>query len=180
MKLLLLYGPEASGKSTIGVELARRTGWPLLANHDTLNIALRLYSAASAEAYDLSWAIRREILAFEGRQGRPGIVLTWAYSLPHSQRHWQALVEFCAARAFALLPVRLRCDADTLRERVVAPGRAAAGMVSSVAALDQLLLVNRYPRLPGIDSLEVDTTRQAPGDAANAIVCHFRLEHVAA
>ena len=43
MNLIILFGPPAVGKMTVGQELSRLTGYPLLHNHMTIDLVTEFF-----------------------------------------------------------------------------------------------------------------------------------------
>lgn len=43
MKLIILFGPPAVGKRTVGLELAKLTGLKLIHNHTTIELVLNFF-----------------------------------------------------------------------------------------------------------------------------------------
>ncbi len=50
MKFVLLFGPQAVGKMTVGQELERLTGLKLFHNHMTIDLVAPFFSYGSARA----------------------------------------------------------------------------------------------------------------------------------
>lgn len=57
MKLILIYGPEASGKLTVAGELAAITGYRVFHNHVSIEVARSVFHLGTEEFAELSWAI---------------------------------------------------------------------------------------------------------------------------
>ena len=53
-KLVLLTGPQAVGKMTVGQELAKITGLKLFHNHMTIDLALKFFDYSTKEGQKIS------------------------------------------------------------------------------------------------------------------------------
>ena len=51
MNLVLLYGPPAVGKMTVGAQLSQLTGYPLFHNHLTVDLGLLFFPFGSCLLY---------------------------------------------------------------------------------------------------------------------------------
>ena len=60
--LLILLGPHAVGKMTVGQEIAKITGLRLFHNHMSIELALKLFSHSETEWNILNEAIRKNVL----------------------------------------------------------------------------------------------------------------------
>ena len=60
MDLVILFGPQAVGKMTVGEELQKLTGLKLFHNHMTIDLVLKLFSWE--EGQDLIRTFRDEIM----------------------------------------------------------------------------------------------------------------------
>ena len=50
MKLILIFGPQAVGKMTVGQELATLTGLKLFHNHMTIDLVSPIFDYSTTEA----------------------------------------------------------------------------------------------------------------------------------
>lgn len=86
MDIVILVGPQAVGKMTVGEELERQTGLKLLHNHMTIDLVLRFMSWD--QGIDLILQIREEIMKRVAKyQSIPGMIITfiWAFN---QQEDW--------------------------------------------------------------------------------------------
>jgi shikimate kinase len=61
MKLVILFGPPAVGKMTVGQELAKATGLKLFHNHVTIELVLNFFEFGTKEFFRLNSLFRKEI-----------------------------------------------------------------------------------------------------------------------
>ncbi len=82
MKFVLIFGPQAVGKMTVGHELEKKTELKLLHNHMTIDLLQPIFDF-SPEMWRLSSLIREEIFKSVANSELPGIIFTyvWAFDL---------------------------------------------------------------------------------------------------
>ncbi|MDQ0427296.1 hypothetical protein QOZ98_000121 [Planomicrobium stackebrandtii] len=82
MKLILLFGPQAVGKMTIGHELEKITSLKLLHNHMTIDMLHPLFGFGT-ETWRLSTIFREEIFKSVANSNLEGMIFTyvWAFDM---------------------------------------------------------------------------------------------------
>ncbi|MGK7378018.1 AAA family ATPase [Planococcus sp. 1R117A] len=93
MKLILLFGPQATGKMTIGKELEKITGLKLFHNHMTIEL-LHPFFGFSSEMWRLSNLFRAEIFKALSKSEMNGIIFTyvWAFDM---EEDWDFVRKTC-------------------------------------------------------------------------------------
>lgn len=93
MKFILLFGPQAVGKMTVGRELEKKTGFKLFHNHMTLEL-LHPFFGFSPETFRLSGLIREEMFKSMAKSGMEGVIFTyvWAFDM---QEDWDFIAKTC-------------------------------------------------------------------------------------
>tara|TARA_B100001094_G_C18014173_1_gene711674 strand:+ start:276 stop:866 length:591 start_codon:yes stop_codon:yes gene_type:complete len=81
MKFVLIFGPVAVGKMTVGQELAQKTGFKLLHNHMTIEPLLNIFDYGTKEFTYLNSLFRHEILTQVAQSQLPGFIMTYAWAL---------------------------------------------------------------------------------------------------
>ena len=177
MHLVLLHGAPATGKHTIGRELAARTGFELYHNHLVVDAVLARHAFGSpgfVAERDAAW---RAHLAAPPAGGRPGRVFTFnpENSVP------QAFIDWLFADLPRTAGLRLHSVAVTAPEAAI-EARLAAEERRRFRKLTDLDLYRRLraagtflrPTIPRTD-LAVDSTRFAPADAAAHVAAALGL-----
>ena len=77
MKLVIIFGPHAVGKMTVGQELARRTGLKLFHNHMTIEVVSDLFENIPGERGRLTNLFRKEIFESYSRSDEYGMIFTY-------------------------------------------------------------------------------------------------------
>lgn len=81
MELVVVFGPPAVGKMTVGRELSRLTGYPLLHNHLTIEPLLEVFAWSSPAFQRLKEEFRRRIVEEAVAAELPGLVFTYVWGL---------------------------------------------------------------------------------------------------
>ena len=63
MNLIIVFGPPAAGKMTVGQELAKLTGYKLLHNHMTIDLVTELFDFGTPQFKRLVPAFRQMLVA---------------------------------------------------------------------------------------------------------------------
>ena len=87
--LIIVVGPQAVGKMTVGQAICARTGYRLLHNHMSIELALNFFDFGDAGFRDLSETIRDSVFRTVAESPLPGLVFTfvWAFDL-ESDAHY--------------------------------------------------------------------------------------------
>lgn len=82
--LVLIVGPPAVGKMTVGHELAQRTGLRLFHNHHTIELVLRFFAFGTPPYRRLVDEFRRRVFEEVAASDLPGLIFTyvWAFDDP--------------------------------------------------------------------------------------------------
>lgn len=81
MHFVVIFGPPAVGKMTVGYELAKRTGFKLLHNHMTIDLVLNFFPFGDPQFSTLVGEFRRRIVEEVAVSDAPGLVFTYVWSL---------------------------------------------------------------------------------------------------
>jgi hypothetical protein len=175
VKLLILYGAPASGKLTIGEEIAQRTGFSLFHNHLTFSVASSVLPYGTEPFAALCWDLRMAVFEGVANADKAGLIFTWAYSHPEHQRYVAMLELFKEKWGAELLSAYLFCNRDERRRRVSGASRAEVGKVASLEKLTEIEANKNYCLIPNWPSFMIDTSQANPPEVAKAIIDHFSL-----
>jgi hypothetical protein len=176
MTLVILYGPPAVGKLTVGTELAKLTGFKLFHNHLAIDIALEMFDF-NTPAYH---AFKHEIWHAAFRAGAdyrlPGMIFTFVYEAPNDDRYLTELMDLLAEHSVKVRFVQLTADTDTLRTRLVDPSRQQYRKLNNVGVLNEYLATDKLLRpMPFEPTVAFDTTHTPPVEVARQIQAHYQL-----
>lgn len=81
MDFVIIFGPQAVGKMTVGEELAKKTGLKLFHNHMTIDLVLQFFTWE--EGKELIKDFREAILKQMASSKQPGLIFTyvWAFDM---------------------------------------------------------------------------------------------------
>jgi hypothetical protein len=175
MDLVFLYGPPAAGKLTVGRELAKLTGYTLFHNHQSIDWARELIELDGPGFWRLVLKLRNVALE-EAVEARMSLITTFVYIAGFDLTDLDRLCAKVADDGGRTCFVRLNCDIEALEARVVAEERVAMRKLSTLGGFrDYVARLDVTSALPGRESLHIDTTHVAPGEAARRIVEHYGL-----
>jgi len=169
MNLVFLHGPAASGKLTVGRELARLTGYRLFHNHLVVDAVTAVFDFGSESFVRLreeTWlSVFREAALRE-------VSLIFTFTPERTVRESfvgdaVAAVEGAGGR---VLFVELICPESELERRIEDGSRAEFGKLRSKALLQELRGAGAfdYPKLP--TDLRIDSSEITPAEAAVLIL----------
>ena len=81
MHLVVVFGPPAVGKMTVGHEICRRTSYKLFHNHLTIEPFLGIFEFGSPSFNRLSAEFRRRVVEEAVASDLPGLVFTFVWGL---------------------------------------------------------------------------------------------------
>jgi hypothetical protein len=174
-----LIGKPGVGKYTIGAELARLTGARLVDNHSINNVIFNLVNADGitplpAEIWPRVSQVRAAVLDTLVHVSPLDLSFVFTNFLrgddDSEQVGFMELAAVAEARGSIFVPVILSCVTAELVRRIVQPDRRAR--MKMVDPVQGARLNDDVPQfrsdLP--NTLELDVSQTAPGDAAQAIV----------
>lgn len=189
-QFVLIFGPPAVGKMTVGTALSERTGLPLFHNHLTVELVHPFFAMDAPKYRELVDEFRTRIFEEVAATEGPGIVFTFAWDmtdLRNKERvdRWTSIFSERGAQVayvelFAELESRLARNRDPARLEQKPSKR-------DVAASEARLLESERTRRLNSDGdfyypdrhLRIDNTHLAPEAVAAMLVERFCLPNVA-
>lgn len=183
--LVVIVGPPAVGKMTVGLELEALTGIPLFHNHLAIEAVLPVFPYGSEPFNRLVRSFRRSIFEEVAQSDLPGLIFTyvWAFDQPGDRRFIDETTTLFAEHGLRTAFVELYAVLETRLARNETPGRLMAKPSKrDVEASRERLLANesRYVLnsdgdFPFPDHLKLDNTDLSPHEAALRVASHFQL-----
>ena len=94
MKLILLFGPQAVGKMTVGQELEKITGLKLFHNHMTIDLVSNFFDYGSEEGRNLVDIYRMEMFKTVSKSNLKGLIFTFTWCLD-LEEDWEYTKNIC-------------------------------------------------------------------------------------
>ncbi|MDF2629553.1 MAG: hypothetical protein K0R39_3384, partial [Symbiobacteriaceae bacterium] len=125
MHFVIIFGPPAVGKMTVGLELQKLTGMPLFHNHMTIEPLLRIFPYGSPPFARLNEEFRTRIFEEAAASDLPGLIFTyvWAFDVAEDKEFLDKVTaiftaqgaEVCYVELSSPLGERLRRNETELR-----------------------------------------------------------------
>jgi len=186
MDFVVIFGPPAVGKMTVGHELARLTGLKLFHNHMTIDLVLPFFAFGTPPFGRLVGEFRRRIFEEVAASDGPGLIFTYVWALDNEGD--RAYVDSCCAifrargarvafaELAAELPERLVRNRSAFRLEQKPSKRDLEWSDGNVRDLDARHKLNSAGDFFYPDAhLKLDTTHLSAEEAARRIRDHFGL-----
>lgn len=176
MKLIFIYGMPATGKLTVGRELALRTGFKLFHNHLVVDLLLSVFEFGSPGFVRLREEIWLRVMKEASDAGLPGLIFTFAPERTVRPGFIREVEKLISTEKGTLDFVELVCPLDELRRRVTEASRCEFGKLNSLELFEQLLAdgVFNSPKMPAA-SVTIDTGCHTPVETAEKLVLALGL-----
>jgi hypothetical protein len=189
--LLFVIGPGAVGKMTVGAEIARRTGFKLFHNHQTIDLLLQYFPFGSAPFGRLVGEFRRRIMEEAAGSDLPGLIFTyvWAFGHPTDEREVEGYASIFRERGGAVYYVELQAPQSVRLERDQTPFRLEQKPTKRdpeisrrrLMDMDASYQLDSGDRFAGRDDyLKIDNTMRRPAEVAELVIARFGLPLLAA
>jgi len=119
MNFVVIFGPPAVGKMTVGYELAKLTGMKVFHNHMTIDLILEFFPYGSEKFNTLVSEFRQRILEEFAASDLPGMIFTfvWALDKAGDREQIESYSEIFKKRGADVFFVELEADLDERLER---------------------------------------------------------------
>jgi hypothetical protein len=186
MDLVIIFGPPAVGKMTVGMALERLTGLGLFHNHMTIDLVLRFFGFDEPAFHRLVSEFRTRIAEEVAASELPGLIFTYMWALEdlRDKAFVDSLCELFRARGARIhfveleagLEERLQRNESELRLAEKRPKRDLERSRQNLLAVEEEHQLNTggkffYPT----QHLRIDNTDLTPEHVAQRIAEHFGL-----
>jgi len=186
VQLVIIFGPPAVGKMTVGFELERLTGMPLFHNHMTIELILRFFPYGTPPFNRLVNEFRTRIFEEVAASNLSGMIFTyvWAFDEPEDKAFIDRMTaifqarggEVCFVELSSPLDERLRRNETELRLSEKPSKRNVERSRHNLVEMGQRYELNTsgnffYPN----QHLHVDNTNLTPEEVARQIVERFNI-----
>jgi cytidylate kinase len=125
MKFVIIFGPHAVGKMTVGQELSKITGLKLFHNHMTIELVANFFDYGTPQGKKLVNLFRQEIFEEVSKSDLFGMIFTFVWAFDE-EADWNYVNNICnlfESRGSEVYFVELEADFDVRIERNKTPNR---------------------------------------------------------
>ena len=117
MKFVMLIGPQAVGKMTVGQELEKITGLKLFHNHMTIELVTPFFSYGTEQGRKLVNSFRMQIFEEVAKSDLEGLIFTWIwrFDLKEEEEYYNTITDIFRKQGAEVYLVELEAD---LEERI--------------------------------------------------------------
>ena len=185
--LLIIIGPHAVGKMTVGQELARITELTLFHNHMSIELVRKLFKHSDKEWSELNTTIRQTVFELFAKGDFPGLIFTYMcdFDMQSEFDYLRSITEIFESNGAKCHVVELCADFDVRLERNKTENRLAhkeskrdlEWSEREMRSTSQNHRLNSYEgeNLPFESYLKIDNTFLEPQAVAEMIKKHFDL-----
>ena len=186
MKLIIIFGPPASGKMTVGQELQKLTGLKLFYNHMSLELVNQFFDFGTPPFKKLDTMIRFGIFEEIANSDIEGLIFTvvWAFNEKEDEEYINHIIDIFQKRNPQVCLVELQTDLEERLKRNKEPHRLKyKPSKRNVEFSEKLLLsANKEHRMNSFDNefpekniFKIKNTHISAQEAAQLIQAHFDL-----
>jgi hypothetical protein len=112
MKFIVIFGPPAVGKMTVGYELAKITGFRLFHNHMTIELILNFFDYEQPQFHTLVAEFRKRIFEEVAASDLTGLIFTfvWALELESEKAYIERICSIFRKKSADIYFVELEAD----------------------------------------------------------------------
>ena len=187
MKFIVIFGPPAVGKMSVGQELAKLTGFKLFHNHMTIELVLNFFPFGDPRFHKLVSEFRRRVFEEVAASELPGLIFTyvWAFNLESEKTYIDSSCDIFRAQGAEIYFVELEAELSERLKRNESQSRLSAKPSKrNVQSSRELLLEHeeKYRFNSNGDFfytdnyLKIDNTHLSAYDAACKIIEAFGFE----
>lgn len=187
MKFVLVFGPPAVGKMTVGIELCRRLDWKLYHNHLSIEVLIKFFEFGSPSYNRLTTLYRTSLFEEVARSDIQGFIFTyvWALNEPDDTEDVRKVIKIFKDQGAEISVVELVADQPTRLERnrderrlVAKPSKRDVSLTEKRLKLnDQRFTLSTDDKGLPINEkhLKIDNTNRTPAEVADKIISHFNF-----
>lgn len=186
--LVIILGPHAVGKMTVGQELTKITPLRLFHNHMSIELTRKIFKHSEPEWQIFNSTIRRKVFELFAEGDFPGLIFTYmcAFEMPEEFDYILDIIDLFKKNGAVCHVVELCADFDVRIERNKSENRLvnkeskrdvewSEAEMRKTSASHRLNSVDGE-KLPFESYLKIDNTNIPPCDVARMIKEHFGLE----
>lgn len=185
--LVIIIGPHAVGKMTVGQELAKITDLRLFHNHMSIELTRKLFAHREKEWRVLNETIRQTVFELFAKGDFPGLIFTYmcAFDVQSEFDYLQKVIDLFEANGANCYVVELCADFEERLIRNKSENRLLhkeskrnlEWSEAEMRATSEKYRLNSYEgeNLPFEHYLKIDNTNLTPDAVAKMIQSHFAI-----
>ena len=185
--LVIIIGPHAVGKMTVGQELAKITDLRLFHNHMSIELTRKLFAHKEKEWRVLNETIRQTVFELFAKGDFPGLIFTYmcAFDVQSEFDYLQKVIDLFEANGANCYVVELCADFEERLSRNKSENRLLhkeskrnlEWSEAEMRATSEKYRLNSYEgeKLPFEHYLKIDNTNLIPDAVAKMIQTHFAI-----
>lgn len=185
MNFLIITGPPAVGKMTVGQVLSQRLGYPLFHNHHSIELTLDLFAWGSPEFKAINSGIRELVFkTVAASPNVPGFMFTvvFAFDLEEDIEEGRKLFQQFTEKGWTPYLIELYAPLEKRLERNITPNRLAHKASKRKLELSRENLIKMGSKyklnsegevFPGIPHLKIDNSQLSAEEVAEQIIQSF-------
>ena len=185
--LVIILGPHAVGKMTVGQELEKLTGLRLFHNHMSIELARKLFNYGEKEFGMLNESIRSTVFELFAKGDFPGLIFTFmcAFDFPSEFEYLKKLTDLFESNGAKCCVVELCADFDVRLVRNKSENRllnkeSKRDLEHSEAEMrktSEKYRLNSYEgeKLPFANYIKIDNTNLPPEEVKKQIKTYFSI-----
>jgi len=186
MKLVIIFGPPAVGKMTVGQALAKLTDFKLFHNHMSIKLVRHFFDFGMKEFRRLDKLIRFAIFNVVAKSDLEGLIFTivWAHNLQEDEDYMNEIEAIFLKEKATIHYVELKADLPKRLERNKHENRLAHKPSKRDIEMSEKNLLKTEDRYrmntheneyPDKEILTIDNTHLTPEEVAQKIKDHYNL-----
>ncbi len=186
MNFVLIFGPAASGKMTVGQELAKTTGLKLFHNHMSIELVHQFFDFGTPAFIRLDQYIRFQLFREVAQSDLSGLIFTlvWAIDLEEDKQYVDEIIDIFRQVGAKVHFVELVVKLEERLRRNKHPHRLLHKPTKrNTERAETALLYDeenyRTNTLPGefteYNILKIENTKRSAEETAKLIKAHFAL-----
>lgn len=171
MNLIFLYGLPATGKFTVGEELARLTGYKLFHYYLAVDPLLSVFDFGSKPFVELRETFWLSIFERAALAHLPGLIFTFVPERTIRPQFIPNIVELAARTHIQVHAIEITCPIPVLKQRLDSPSRRPFQKINSIELFDALQASGAFSSVPmPPPDLTLDTSKLSPQESAQQIL----------
>jgi len=186
MKLVVIFGPQAVGKMTVGHELEKITGLKLFYNHMTIELVNPFFSYSTKTGKRLVELFRNEIFKEVAKSDMEGLIFTfiWAFNEQDDWDYIEKISNIFESKGGEVCFVELEADTDERIKRNITPHRLEHKPTKRnkdksgsdlKKSMDKFRMNSKEGEIKKENYIRIDNTNLAAKEVANMIKKEFNL-----